>query len=271
VSDPYTHRDLVGAQYADSSRLKTRKGLYAFRRPPLDIIEFTEALVDWRGHETLVDCGCGTGDYISGFQRSRPGVRSFGIDLSPNMAAETRAATAAHVVVADASALPLPAAFSDVTLAMHMLYHVPDPALAVSELRRVTKRGGVALVGLNSSTSLRELRAIFAEAVASVAGRPVAMPASPDDRLNIENAQPLLERSFESVRRKASWGTLFVTDATAVAAYVDSWTTARSLVAGGDDGTWQRVLDYTAARAGAIIAEQGAFEIAARFGVFVCR
>jgi len=52
-------------------------------------------------------------------------------------------------VAADVQALPLAAGSVDVALAMHMLYHVPDPRLAVAELARVLRSGGqfVAAVG----------------------------------------------------------------------------------------------------------------------------
>ena len=63
---------------------------------------------------------------------------------------------------ADATALPLPDGVADLTLAMHMLYHVPDPSQAVRELRRVTRPGGRVVIGLNGPDHLRELRELVA-------------------------------------------------------------------------------------------------------------
>ena len=72
--------------------------------------------------------------------------------------AETGVAGDVALVAADATALPLPDGVADLTLAMHMLYHVPDPSQAVRELRRVTRPGGRVVIGLNGLDHLRELR-----------------------------------------------------------------------------------------------------------------
>ena len=64
------------------------------------------------------------------------------------------------LLAADATALPLRDGVADLTLALHMLYHVPDPSQAVRELRRVTRPGGRVVIGLNAPDHLRELREI---------------------------------------------------------------------------------------------------------------
>ncbi len=53
-----------------------------------------------------------------------------------------RSAPPAGLTVADAARLPLADGVADVTLAAHMLYHVPDRRAAAAELRRVTRPGG---------------------------------------------------------------------------------------------------------------------------------
>ena len=74
-----------------------------------------------------------------------------GADLSPGMLHSARPLAGSDpLLVADAQALPFPCDAFDVTLAMHMLYHVPDRALAIAELRRVLRPDGVALVVTNS-------------------------------------------------------------------------------------------------------------------------
>jgi SAM-dependent methyltransferase len=84
-----------------------------------------------------------------------------------------------------------------VTLAMHMLCHVPDQPAAVSELRRVTRPGGQVLVGLNGDDHLRELRELVTAALAD-SGRP--RPVS-RDRLRLDQGEPLLAGVFGSVVR----------------------------------------------------------------------
>jgi ubiquinone/menaquinone biosynthesis C-methylase UbiE len=64
------------------------------------------------------------------------------------------------LVQADAQRLPLPDDCVDVAMAMHMLYHVPDVATAISELRRITRPDGIVLASTNSSAHLAEIAAL---------------------------------------------------------------------------------------------------------------
>src|SRR5436305_14202446 len=70
------------------------------------------------------------------------------------------------LVEADAQALPLATASVGTAMANHMLYHVPDIALAARELRRVTRPGGVVLAVTNGGDHTEELgRLLGAEAL----------------------------------------------------------------------------------------------------------
>ncbi len=58
---------------------------------------------------------------------------------------------------ADAAALPFDDCSFDAVVAMHMLYHMADPAAGVAEMARVLKPGGVLAVTTNGAGNLREL------------------------------------------------------------------------------------------------------------------
>jgi ubiquinone/menaquinone biosynthesis C-methylase UbiE len=105
------------------------------------------------------------------------------------MLATARTASGATPVNANAARLPLRDDSVDVTLAMHMLYHVPDPVQAVREFRRVTRSGGRVIVGLNGDDHLHELRTILA-AVTKPDGGPVVMPM--DERLTLDRGEELV-------------------------------------------------------------------------------
>jgi SAM-dependent methyltransferase len=98
------------------------------------------------------------------------------------------------LAAADATALPLPGGAASLALAMHMLYHVPDPADAVRELRRVTCPGGRAVIGLNGAGHLRQLRA----AVAAAAGND---PATLVERIGLDDGEVLAKSFFARVTR----------------------------------------------------------------------
>jgi SAM-dependent methyltransferase len=58
---------------------------------------------------------------------------------------------------ADAVALPFDDDTFDVLVAMHMLYHVADPAAGIAEMFRVLKPGGFLAITTNGAGNLREL------------------------------------------------------------------------------------------------------------------
>ena len=76
------------------------------------------------------DVGCGDGRYIDALRAA--GARVVGVDLSVGMLAGVSSPPA--LVAADSQALPLTDASLDAVMMMHMLYHVPDPAMAVAEV-----------------------------------------------------------------------------------------------------------------------------------------
>ncbi|KIP10558.1 hypothetical protein PHLGIDRAFT_100949 [Phlebiopsis gigantea 11061_1 CR5-6] len=99
----------------------------------------------------ILDVGCGPGSITLDFARLVPQGHVTGLD-TPAAAAtlETaRAAAAAqHIanvtfVAGDALALPFADGAFDVAHAHQVLQHVADPAQALREMRRVTRRGGL--------------------------------------------------------------------------------------------------------------------------------
>ena len=66
-------------------------------------------------------------------------------------------ASAFRFEVIDAQAIPFEANTFDAVIANHMLYHVPDRAQALSEMRRVLKPGGKVYLATNGLNHLRGL------------------------------------------------------------------------------------------------------------------
>ena len=100
--------------------------------------------LDW----VVADLACGAGDLTL---RLAPRVaRVVAIDASPEMLAaaerRTRAFTNVELHRADLASLPLPDGSCDAALLLLALTHVADPAAAVSEMARVLKPGGRAVI-----------------------------------------------------------------------------------------------------------------------------
>jgi SAM-dependent methyltransferase len=128
-------------------------------------------------------------------------------------------APAAGLLAGDADALPLRDGACDLTLAMHMLYHVPGPLAAVRELRRVTRRDGRVLVALNGRDHLTELRDLVTVALQE-AGSP-AVPAVAE-RIDLDQGEDLLGFVFASVARHDFTAELLIPGPAPLTRYVRS-------------------------------------------------
>ena len=225
---------LRGAQYKTDANLAARQSIYAYQHPRIDLAARVLDLAAPAPSAALVDVGCGNGAYLAELSKRGLAGRVIGIDLSPGMLAAARdrvsGASAPNGAVAagpgepaagpadpadapdapdvpagsrppavalacaDATALPLRDGVADLALAPHMLYHVPDPADALRELRRVTRPGGRVVIVLNGAGHLRELRAAVAAARGS---DPVAM----GERVILDDGEALARSFFPQVTR----------------------------------------------------------------------
>ena len=66
--------------------------------------------------------------------------------------------------VADAQSLPFADATFDGAIANHMLYHVPDRAKALGELRRILKPNGILFAATNGERHLTEIGELLRQA-----------------------------------------------------------------------------------------------------------
>lgn len=184
-----------------------------------------------------------------------------GLDLSEGMV--TIAKEHAPALCGDAQALPFPDATFDVVLAPHMLYHVPDMALAASEVARVLRPAGVAAVVTNGGRHMREFADLTSAAVGHEAHRFT-------ERFTLERGRDVLEPALH-VEGMEEWrGSIAVTDVEPVVAYVDS---TRSLwEAQLPDGiTWDDLLEGVRRLVVEEIASTGSWRAQTHVGALICR
>ncbi|HEV2908505.1 MAG TPA: methyltransferase domain-containing protein [Candidatus Eremiobacteraceae bacterium] len=99
-----------------------------------------------RDGERLLDVGCGTGSLSLALAAAAPSAEIEGIDPSSPFVEYARSRPNAGRIkfsVGDAQALPYPDNAFDRSLAMLVFNFIPDPAKGLSEMRRVTRSGGV--------------------------------------------------------------------------------------------------------------------------------
>jgi SAM-dependent methyltransferase len=262
-----TSRRHVEQQYGDDRNLKARQSIYAYQRPVSDIWGGSLELAGLRGDERILDVGCGNGMYLGALHgRGHRGPVIAG-DISEGMLRTARPLAGADpMLVADVQALPFADRSFDVTLAMHMLYHVPDRAVAIAELRRVLRPEGVALVLTNSRRHFAELDDLLVECVAAATGVERA-PVRTFVTFTLENGEPELAEQFPSIELRTFTSELVVDEIGPVLDY------ARSMGAfmADDPGQLNFVLRELERRVAAIIAAEGAFRVTTESGCFVCR
>ncbi|HEX4818595.1 MAG TPA: class I SAM-dependent methyltransferase [Acidimicrobiales bacterium] len=248
-------RVLTEVEYADSTKLRSRQSIYDFRSPAGEWWSWVLDHAEWPEGAVVLDVGCGPGNYL---QR----VRGVGIDLSEGMAREAK--QHAPTSVGDVCALPVRAASIDRLLAPHMLYHAPDLDAAASELARVLRPGGVALVVTNDSSHMGHM----IEQLSGVLGSDAVMRFI--DRFNLDNGGALLERHFDRVTLDRWIGELAVPDAEPVVRYADSCRPLyETQLTGGQ--TWEEMMRGFQALVEQDISATGAWRCVTHSGVFVCR
>ncbi|HSG78170.1 MAG TPA: methyltransferase domain-containing protein [Acidimicrobiia bacterium] len=130
MGDIYTHghHESVLAMHADRTVETSAAYLLALLQPGLDVL----------------DVGCGPGSITAGLaERTAPGT-TIGIDVDPGIVARARRSVpGARFEAADVHALPFEDASFDVVHAHQVLQHLSDPVAALTEMRRVVRRGGV--------------------------------------------------------------------------------------------------------------------------------
>jgi ubiquinone/menaquinone biosynthesis C-methylase UbiE len=267
VNDRLVDRDyLTGVQYASDANLSSRQAIYRFQQPLIHTAAWALDLAGLNGGERILDIGCGNGLHLGELARREHRGAVYGMDLSLGMLTAARSHSPTSLFVGDAQRLPFRDGSFDCLLAMHMLYHVPDRDLALSEMSRLSRPGGVALALTNSHRHLEELNSMVGSVLHDITG---ADPASLRSylRFSSESGEAELRRHFSSVERRDVTSELIVTDVDAIIAYVASMGSVGQSTAGAGP----EVLREVERRARATIESEGAFRIRTEVGCFVCR
>jgi ubiquinone/menaquinone biosynthesis C-methylase UbiE len=180
--------EAVQAQYATEANLDLRRSVWMptldGRHPGCEALATIEAARP----SSVLEVGCGTGEFASRVVSALPDADVVAIDQSERLVDLTasRGVTARQ---ADVQFLPFADASFDAVAAMWMLYHVPDLHRGLAEIRRVLRPGGTFVAVTNGDQHLAQLRR-------DAGGTPALTTFSS------ENGEASLRQHFTDVRRE---------------------------------------------------------------------
>ena len=159
---------LLSQQYRDASNLKARINLHTrFKTNSYDWFHFVFDQFKLPENAAILELGCGPGNlWLSNLDRIPAGWEVSLSDFSPGMLDEAQknlshSNRSFHFNLIDAQQLPLQDERLDAVVANHMLYHVPDRPMAISEIHRVLKLNGFFFAATNGTKHLFELDDLY--------------------------------------------------------------------------------------------------------------
>ena len=258
--DTLTTREYLRSQYGDSSNLSARAALHIrFGAEKYPWFHWVFDHFDIPDNGRVLELGCGTGLlWRDNLERIPRGWSVTVTDASPGMVREAeqnlldtgRDLTFANV---DAQSIPYESDSFDAVIANHMLYHVPDLARALSEIRRVLRPGGrlyATTIGLDHMAELREVPRKLG----------IKTPVGGDQivaRFNLDSGAGELSHWFAEVEVEPRNSVLVVPEATPLVDYVMSFGRL-------SDEETARLHTYLDTE----IQREGAFRITTEAGIF---
>jgi SAM-dependent methyltransferase len=165
--------------------------------------------------------------------------------------------------VIDVQDIPFETGRFDVVIANHMLYHVPDRAKALGEIRRVLRPDGMFYASTVGEEHMGELWALVEAFVPGT----LASTRRVSQGFTLENGRAQLARWFDEVEVYVYEDGLVVTEAEPLIAYVRSSLTMMPHAAAFSDARQTAFADEVKRR----IADEGAIWITKASGMFVAQ
>jgi SAM-dependent methyltransferase len=255
---------LTTVAYADDGLLRDRVSLSDHQDPRVDLVAETLARLGSLEGKTVGDIGCGNGAYLRALSRS--GALAIGLDLSAGMLKAVPTGRT-PTLVADGQYLPLKTASLDAALAMHMLYHVPDLALAVAEARRALRAGGRFVAAIGGPGYLAEANDLSLTLLRQAGLDPGLQDLGlTNTRLPVAKLGILLRESFAEVELAMLVSQVVLHSASPLVRHASSTTAAKLATAQGSDMTGQlaRAVEDT-------IARDGPFRVTTEVAIFTAQ
>jgi SAM-dependent methyltransferase len=255
-------------QYRDSSNLDARANLHRlYSTSPLNWQQWVFDQLDLQPGMTVLECGCGPGWlWRENLARIPANCQITLSDFSAGMVAEAEAALADtghdfRFQTVNIEEIPFANDRFDVVVANHMLYHVPNLAAGLAEVRRVLKPDGHFYTATNGPDHMREIK----ERAFQFAPETTRLEW-PQLSFRLDNGRSLLSSTFDNIDLLPYEDSLEVTEVEPLMAYIQSMT--RLQVIGMDEETAVTKINELAAFLAQEIETNGSFHITKSSGLF---
>lgn len=266
---------LKGSQYNNADKLAARIRLHElFSTNPMNIYrwEFDFLLDRLPAEAKILEVGCGRGDlWKHNADRIPPAWQITLTDLSAGMLDDCKRhlgdfSGRFQFQEADAEKIPFEPAQFDGAVASMMLYHVPDRAKAIAELRRILKPSGILFAMTNGDNHMKELYllgAAFEEDQAVAANKNYG--GIYQDHFGLQNGAEQLQRQFAQVEQHIFENALEVTQVEPLLDYI------RSMIERPETAMLLEKNRAMAADLAQRIEKDGAIHIQKETGIFIAQ
>ncbi len=224
-NEPSTSQDyLLTTQYKNDQNLRARIRLHEL---------FSTSKSDWQRwvfdhliipqQARVLELGCGPGElWVRNLDRIPTGWEITLSDFSPGMLeqAQSNLQQSDHPFAftrIDAQSIPYENGYFDAVIANHMLYHVPDSAKALAEIRRVLKPGGHFYAATNGKGHMEEINDLVLQFDPDAGG---LWQSFATGSFRLENGNALIAQSFDQITLHIYENGLEATEAEPLVEYV---------------------------------------------------
>jgi ubiquinone/menaquinone biosynthesis C-methylase UbiE len=253
---------LLTDQYKDASNLDARIQLHRlFSTNKYGLPRWVFDQFDLPPVCRILDLGCGSANlWAENLDRTPAGWDITLTDFSPGMVTKAQdnlrnCGRSFVFEIVDAQSIPYDDASFDAVIANHMLYHVPDMAKALTEMRRVLQPGGRFYTSTVGETHTRELFELVSRF------DPEGKFQHEVPSFTLENGTPQLAPWFSEITLHRYEDNLEITEAEPLIAYIMSMVEAKSVFT---DDKLEQLIAYVKDQ----IAAHGAIHITKDTGIF---
>ena len=263
-------REIVNYQYNSDTNLSARQALHkGFSTNKYGWENWVFDQYTFKSGDRVIEFGCGNGStWLSNKNRIPEDIKVTLTDLSQGMLSIAKDKLSGIEQIIDYSIMDIQRikyedSSFDKAIANHMLYHVQNRDLAISEIARILKPDGTFYATTNSVYNMRGLKALVRE----FDSRLDYASFSVANEFGLEDGVDQLTKHFKSLERLVYEDSLHITEAKPLADYILS---LKGHINIQDIMTESRIKDFHEYLS-EIILREGSIDIPKRSGMFIAK